>query len=146
MKGSVAVSFSKNGVSHGQGGSSTWVDIVKAGNNASDIRLKTNISEFENIYDRIFDRLKPVQFQYTKKCLGDGIHFGYIAQDVIEAFESEGQDIKDYSLMYEHIAEDDGTDKYYHLTKQEFIALNTWQIQKLKARVAELEAKLDSVI
>ena len=31
-------------------------------------------------------------------------------------------------------------DECWHLRKDEFVALNTWEIQKLKKRVAELEA------
>jgi hypothetical protein len=46
--------------------------------------------------------------------------------------------------------EDPGEDgECWHLRRDEFVALNTWQIQKLKSRVSELEdkiAKLESLI
>lgn len=142
ISGSYGVSLSATSVSHGQGGSTTWVNIVKAGQNASDERLKKNISEFDDTLDRIFDSLKPVQFEYSKEFLGQGTHFGYIAQDVIKSFEDEGENINDYSFIYETEIEDNSTEKYYQLNQTNFISLNTWQIQKLKARVEELENRL----
>ena len=33
----------------------------------------------------------------------------------------------------------------YGLSYNDFIALNTWQIQKLKSRVSELEARLEAL-
>lgn len=142
ISGSYGVSLSATSVSHGQGGSTTWVNIVKAGQNASDKRLKKNISEFDNTLDGIFDSLKPVQFEYSKDFLGHGVHFGYIAQDVVKSFEDAGKNIDNYSFIYETEIEDNSEDKYYQLNQVDFIALNTWQIQKLKTRIEELENKL----
>lgn len=142
ISGNYGVSLSATAVSHGQGGSTTWVNIVKAGQNASDERLKKNISGFDNKFDVIFDSLRPVQFEYSKDFLGHGIHFGYIAQDVIKSFEDNGEDVNKYSFVYETEIEDNSEDKYYQLNHSNFIALNTWQIQKLKARVDELEKRL----
>ena len=142
ISGNYGVSLSGTSVSHGQGGSATWVSIVTAGQNASDERLKTNISQFDDKFDNIFDTLKPVRFEYSKDCLGSGTHFGYIAQDVIKSFEDEGENIDNYSFIYETEIQDDSDEKYYQLNKSDFIAMNTWQIQKLKARVDELEKKL----
>ena len=145
ISGNYGVSLSATSVSHGQGGSTTWVNIVKAGQNASDKRLKKNIVAFDDKLNRIFDNLKPVQFEYSKDFLGSGIHFGYIAQDVVKSIEDEGNNINDYSFIYETEIEDNSTEKYYQLNQTDFIALNTWQIQKLKARVEELEKKLDAL-
>lgn len=142
ISGNYGVSLSATSVSHGQGGSATWASIVAAGQNASDKRLKTNISEFDDTLDHIFDSLKPVQFEYSKDFLGHGTRFGYIAQDVIESFENEGRNIDDYSFIYETEIEDESEEKYYQLNKSDFIALNTWQIQKLKNRILDLENRL----
>lgn len=142
ISGNYGVSLSPASVSHGQGGSATWVNVVKAGQNASDERLKTNILALDEKLNVVFDNLRPVQFEYSKEFLGQGKHFGYIAQDVIKSFEDCGEDIKDYSFIYETELEDNSEDKYYQLNKSDFIALNTWQIQKLKARIEELENKL----
>ena len=145
ISGSYGVSLSATSVSHGQGGSATWVNIVKAGQNASDERLKKNISEFDDTFDRVFDNLRPVSFEYSKDFLGQGTHFGYVAQDVIKSFKDEGKNINDYSFIYETEIEDNSTDKYYQLNQTDFVALNTWQIQKLKAKIAELENKLQAL-
>jgi hypothetical protein len=145
ISGNYGVSLSPTSVSHGQGGSATWVNIVKAGQNASDERLKTNIAELDSKMDGIFDSLKPVQFEYSKDFLGTGIRFGYTAQDVIKSFEDAGEDVSKYSFVYDTIIEDNSEETYYQVNKADFIALNTWQIQKLKARVEELENKLASL-
>ena len=142
ISGGYGVSLSATSVSHGQGGSTTWVNIVKAGQNASDQRLKKNISHFDDALDRIFDSLKPIQFEYSKEFLGQGTHFGYIAQDVVKSFEDEGKNINDYSFIYETEIEDNSEEKYYQLNQTDFIALNTWQIQKLKNKILELENRL----
>lgn len=142
ISGNYGVSLSPTSVSHGQGGSTTWVNIVKAGQNASDERLKTNITEFDDKFDKIFDSLKPIQFEYSKDILGAGIRFGYIAQDIIQSFEDVGENIEDYSFVYKTEIEDNSTEQYYQFNQGNFISLNTWQIQKLKARVEELENKL----
>lgn len=145
ISGNHGVSLSPTSVSHGQGGTATWVNIVKAGQNASDERLKTNIAELDNKMDGIFDSLKPVQFEYSKDFLGAGIRFGYTAQDVIKSFEDAGEDVSKYSFIYDTIIEDNSEDTYYQVNKADFIALNTWQIQKLKKRIEELENKLASL-
>jgi hypothetical protein len=145
ISGNYGVSLSATSVSHGQGGSATWVNIVKAGQNASDERLKTNIVEFDAKFDNIFDTLKPVKFEYSKDFLGKGTHFGYIAQDVVKSFENEGESIDGYSFIYQAEIEDDSDEQYYQLNKSDFIALNTWQIQKLKSRIVELENRLEAL-
>ena len=135
--GTSSVGMSSSGVSHGSGWTATWYDIIQAGNAASDERLKTDIAEFEDGYGDIFDNLKPVKFRYTVE--PDRLRFGFIAQDVKENLEAKG--INDFGGIY--IGE--GDDTYYRLLQEDFIALNTWQIQKLKARVEELENKLASL-
>ena len=113
--------------------SSNWPNICTSAS-GSDIRFKKDVSELENSYDNIFDNLKPVSFQYNQDSMGKGLHLGFIAQDVVEAFKAEG--IDNFSGVYPD------AEGYYQLVKQEFIALNTWQIQKLKTRIEELENRL----
>lgn len=142
VSGGVGVGFSAYGLSAGNGGSTPWVNVLKAGQNASDQRLKKNILEFDNQFNNIFDSLRPVRFEYSKDSLGQGIHFGYVAQDVIKSFEDNGEKAEDYAFIYESAMEEDSAEKYYQFNQTEFMALNTWQIQKLKKRVEELENRL----
>ena len=145
VSGNVGVGLSAYGLSAGSGGSTPWVNVLMAGQNASDQRLKKNINVLNDTFDNIFDNLNPVQFEYSTESLSKGIHLGYLAQDVIKSFEDVGENIENYSFVYEAAMEADSTETYYQLNKAEFIALNTWQIQKLKARIAELENRLDAL-
>lgn len=113
----------------------SWLQII---NSASDKRLKNNISYInkESLYDDLFNELNPVTFKYNKELDPinyNKIHFGFIAQDILNS--EEKNKYKDLALVYK-----DGD--YYSLDKQEIIALNTWQIQKLKKKIEELERKL----
>ena len=121
----------------------TWYEIAtKCGApTSSDIRLKNNITYFDNIicYDEFFDSLSPCAFKFNDEIeLDDKTHFGFIAQDIVKSSETH---LSEKQLSATWIDQDG----YYKLNKEEFIALNTWQIQKLKARVAELEEKISKM-
>ena len=62
-------------------------------------------------------------------------HLGFIAQEVEEAAITN--DCYSSAIVWK--------DDYYKLNKPEFIALNTWQIQKLKTRVTELENEIKEI-
>ncbi len=136
--GTYGTSLSDNGVACGSQGtreSASWLQIVTVANSSSDIRLKNNIDKFNNDFDKIFDGLKPVKFRYNDQ--PNKLRIGFIAQDVKSTFEENG--IDDFGGLFLDYQEDG---EYYNLIKEEFVALNTWQIQKLKTRVAELEDRL----
>jgi hypothetical protein len=120
----------------------------------SDIRLKNTIEALPENYEVFFDGLKPVSY-----ILNDGQsgrkHIGFIAQDVEQSLNSADIDTKDFAGLC--IPKEDGL--YYALRYEEFIALNTHMIQKLKkenaalkeanealeARLAAIEEKLSSL-
>ena len=115
-----------------------WFDIITAAQYHSDMRLKTNISQFDEKFELFFDGLQSVHFQYNNLAnVGDidVIHFGFIAQDVVRLLDQAG--INNFGGVWKS--------EYYKLDTREFIALNTWQIQKAKARIAELEEKTTSL-
>ena len=98
----------------------------------SDIRIKNNVNDIENQYEKFFDLLQPKTYNYTPeaKCGNTEIlHFGFVAQDILMAQNTIG--VNDLALVFE--------DDYYSLRMQEFIALNTWQIQRCKKRITDLE-------
>lgn len=109
-----------------------WTDII-----SSDQTLKDNINSFSEKYNTFYDDLKPCFFNYNLVAQnGDPnlIHFGFVAQEVIDAQKTNN--IDNSALVSTN------SDGYYGLYYTEFIALNTWQIQKAKARITELENKV----
>ena len=94
----------------------------------------------------MFDNLKPVTYKYNDGT-SDRLHTGFIAQEVNEALNIAKIDTKDFAgLVVENL---DTGDELWSLRYGEFVALNTWQIQKAKSRISELEekvAKLEALI
>ena len=115
--------------------SGTWYS-VSAISVVSDKNKKNTIESVSSQYDVFFDNLHPVTYKYNDGTSGR-LHTGFIAQDTEQALTSAGLTTKDFAGVVIMDAPD-GTQNW-HLRYQEFISLNTWQIQKLKARVAELE-------
>ena len=115
----------------------SWKGIGKAGTAYSDKKLKKNIKPLEEQYNKFFDDLKPVSFKWksTKYKTDDKEHIGFIAQDIQEAEKNNGLDL---DLVYK-------TDDILNLDKRELIALNTWQIQKLKQENKELKSAIDEL-
>lgn len=102
----------------------------------SDQNIKNTILDIDQPYDNLFDLLKPVSYKLNKGT-SNRIHTGFIAQDVKDAIESAGLTTQDFAGLII-------TDKdEWGLRYDEFIALNTHEIQKLKQRVSELEALLE---
>lgn len=107
----------------------------------SDRNLKNSIEGLNDKYDDFFDRLSPVRFRFNNGASGR-FHTGFVAQDVETAIESAGLSTDDAALYVRLTDNDPSLDSpavTYGLRYTEFISLNTWQIQKLKARVAKLE-------
>ena len=72
----------------------------------------------------------------------DRTHIGLIAQDVKDAVLAEGLTTKEFAGYCEWENEDKSIG--CGLRYGEFVAMNIYEIQKLKARVKELEEKLKS--
>ena len=125
---------------------SSYVDVQGTwktnGNNwisSSDRRIKKDITDFDNAYEKLFDNLKPRTYRYVDGNKGR-IHSGFIAQEVTEAVELAGMTIDQNA--YVCAFENKEGETYYGLRYEELIALNTWQIQKLKERIRHLEERL----
>ena len=105
----------------------------------SDASRKHDIELLDNRYDVFFDNLISRRFKYNHGA-SNRYHSGYITQEVQSALQKAGIDEKEFAAICTF---DKGTDEELSaLRYPEFISLNTWQIQKLKKRVAELEEKL----
>ena len=101
----------------------------------SDINLKNSIKSLDDKYEILFDNLEPISYKYN-----DGnsnrIHTGFISQQVETAIYTAGLTSQDFAAFVK--AQNNGQD-IYCLRYDEFISLNTWQIQKLKTRTTNLE-------
>lgn len=106
----------------------------------SDKNLKKDISYDFSKYEILFDQLKPAVYR-LKKNGSNRIHTGFIAQDVESAMIESGLSSGDFAAYCESY---DNNHNVIHrsLRYEEFIALNTYEIQKLKKRVDELESML----
>ena len=124
-------------------GGLVWADIYAASGtiNTSDREKKEAIVYGLYKLDGLLDKLEPCTFRFMDGTSGRS-HAGFIAQDVEEALEELGLTTADFAGLVKSPREDGGYD--YFLRYNEFIPINTWEIQKLKARVAKLEARLGS--
>ena len=122
-------------------GGLVWADIYAASGtiNTSDREKKEAIVYGLSKLDGLLDKLEPCTFRFRDGASGRS-HAGFIAQDVEAALEELGLTTADFAGLVKSPREDGGYD--YFLRYNECIPINTWEIQKLKARVAELEARL----
>lgn len=110
---------------------------------ASDMRLKHNIETFDDRYEMFFDNLIPKRYKYNNGT-SNRYHTGFIAQEVLVALDNSNISTQEFAgIMMQAAAP--GEERYYHLRKEEFVSLNTWQIQKLKSRVTILENEIKEI-
>ena len=109
---------------------------------SSDARLKNTITPLSTSYDSLFDNLNPVTFKYNDG-QSDRLHTGFIAQEVVAAIEIAGLTTKDFAAVCQENPSD--PESKWGIRYGEIGSLNTWQIQKLKARVVELEQKISEL-
>ena len=108
---------------------------------SSDKNIKKDIIPLnDERYSVLFDQLKPTIYKF-KAGLSQRNHTGFIAQEVKEALDIANIDSQDFAAYCDYERED-GTHTY-SLRYTEFIPLNTWQIQKLKARVKQAEETIE---
>lgn len=137
-----------NGGARMQGSSSTYlyvsskqIGMSEEPTIASDRRIKNTVNYDLGSYEKFFSSLKAATFKYNEGT-SDRTHFGFIAQDIEQAMIEAGLNAKDLAaLVKDPVAEilDDGISDYrYSIRYGEFIALNTYMIQKLYTMVQEL--------
>lgn len=111
---------------------------------SSDVNKKNSIQDPSDQYDVVFKNLSPKTFKYNNGT-SDRKHFGFIAQEVEQAVIESGlttQDFAGFIRAKELNEETKEFDDVCYLRYGEFVALNTWQIQKLQTRVTELENQI----
>lgn len=129
--------------------------------NTSDRNQKHDIQSIAEIYEKLFFRLKPVNFMFDN---GDRIHTGIIAQDLKESMDELGlsdtevaafcrdekrKTIKDETtgdIIEVTDLDENGSPRYnYGVRYSEFIMLNTHMIQKLYKEREEMKKEIDSL-
>lgn len=114
----------------------SWHEIVFTCMGGSDEKLKQDIIDLNSSHDIFFDSLCPKEFKYNNKQYCGSInktHFGFVYQNVINAKRKAN---------FSNLAVDWNENGYGKINKMELIALNTWQIQKLKRRISALENRI----
>lgn len=111
----------------------------------SDRNFKTDIDYDLSRYEPFFDSLKPASCKYIDGTSGR-THIVMVSQDVEQELTDSGLTSMDFAGFVKSpmTGENDSEagDKYrYFLRYDEFIGLLIWQVQELKKRVTELEAK-----
>lgn len=118
----------------------------------SDRKLKNTIEYDISKYDKVFDALKPVSYQYNNSNSGR-THLGFIAQDVQESIKNAGLTDKDYSIVTidgngfdaEQGIVTNEEDTVYRLRYSQLHALEVRQIQLLKQEIKELKAEIEEL-
>lgn len=112
----------------------------------SDRAKKTNIVNMSDTQEQLFNKLQPVTFKFIDGSSGR-THYGFISQDVEDALRALDLTSNDFAGFCKDVR----TDKHgnqvdeYALRYSEFIALNTFMIQKLQAENAELKSELQAL-
>lgn len=117
-----------------------WSGIIKAAQSASDESVKDNIKTLDDAWEEFYDELTPIEFNFKEDFKGYDSsvkHLGFGAH----AIKTNAQIHKKENLA---MVWDSG--EYLSLDKQELIALNTWQIQKLKKQVSMLTDTMAELI
>lgn len=118
----------------------------------SDERLKKDFT-LMNRWDDFYDSIEPIAFKLKSGTSGR-YHMGFKAQQIETALTSNGLESTDFAgfIKMEHVADYEADneaiyenagiepgDDEYGLIYSEFIALNTYQIQKMKQEINDLK-------
>ena len=122
-----------------------WTDLYCANGEiiTSDRNAKKEINYELDRYSVLFDQLSPCSYQLVGGESGR-THLGMISQEIETAMEVCGISDMDFAAFIKSPKRDENgaiiEGEYdYALRYTEFIPLLIWQVQKLKARVSELE-------
>lgn len=102
----------------------------------SDANKKHEIVNLSSKYSVLFDNLRPVTYKYNDGT-SNRLHTGFIAQEVNDALNVSEISTQDFAGLI--IDKPNTNEEGWYLRYEEFVALNTWEIQKLKKKAIDLE-------
>ena len=121
----------------------------KAWTNSSDMRLKEDIVDLPEVFSAIWQELQPKMFRWNELNNGDNtLHFGLIAQDVIEVFSKYGLDWRNYGFVATIPV--DGVDyfaityEYYNILTAKVLKNTIEELHDIKRELASIKAALAS--
>ena len=110
----------------------------------SDRRIKNSITYDMDRYSSFFLGLKPTPYRMNNGHSGR-FHLGFVAQDVERALLDSGMSTSDFAGFVRSAGLNDVHGEYEdqcYLRYENFIALNTFMIQKLYRTVDELNSRI----
>lgn len=121
-----------------------WSDVIDvcSGNRRSDLRIKNSVEMLNDNYEQFFNLLSPKRYKYNNGTSGR-YHTGFIAQEVVAALEKSNLNTADFAAVM--LTNPSSENECWHLRRDEFVALNTWQIQRLKKHTNEVESKIQEL-
>jgi hypothetical protein len=143
------------------GASVTWCNSTFQPLTASDMRLKKNIRNLDELPDDLYYSLKPKLFEFKCEPYKQNVsNIGLLAQEVISAFKNYSLDAFQYGIV-EYADVRSYTDECLYITGEKLLRISydqfiTWGIlinqklydanNKLANRVDELETKVNLII
>lgn len=135
--GNVVNIRSKNNITNTASGT---IGGNKAWTNSSDSRLKEDIADLPQVFCDIWQDLQPKMFRWID---GDNtLHFGLIAQEVIEVFSKYGLDYRNYGFV--STIPVDGVD-YFAITYEYYNIITAQVLKNTLAEVNDLKKELASI-
>ena len=105
----------------------------------SDLNLKNSIKAMDEKYEGFFNNIEPITYKYND-AESDRTHTGYIAQQIGQSLVDNGLTNQDFAgLVITNFNLSENEPQRWCLRYEEFVSLNTWQIQRCKKRITELE-------
>lgn len=101
-----------------------------------------------NIFEQLFSKLTPKTYYLNIEEDKPELHIGFVAQDVAAILEESGMTEDDLGLLVHDYWTDEETGEEkdaYGLRYEEFIALNTYMIQRLIAEKDDIKARLEKI-
>lgn len=116
---------------------------------SSDIRVKKNISKDYTKIINALNELEPIMYQYAD--INDGkLRFGFIAQEVEEAFRNAGLDIDELACLQKDVIDPEsntakfiGDTTLYSLNYSEFIAPIMAKVKEQDKEINTLKDRID---